>query len=52
MARLISYKLEPNFDLEIGHVTLFIDGLLHVYKDLKINDALILAEKFEGYFSK
>lgn len=41
-----NYKLEPNFDLEIGHATLFIDGLLHVYKDLKINDALILAEKF------
>jgi hypothetical protein len=40
-----NYKLEPNFDLEIGHATLFIDGLLHVYKDLKLDNALILAEK-------
>ena len=47
-----NYKLEPNFDLEIGHVTLFIDGLLHVYKDLKINDALIWLKNFIIYFSK
>ena len=27
-----NYKLEPNFDLEIGHVTLFIDSIARIQR--------------------